>query len=286
MKRTQRTPVDPSPELKGSVPMNLSRSPVTRVDNWHMRAALLTAVVVAWSTVAMAQDRLVVSRPVAREIGARDTHVYLVDLKVGDRAFISVVEDGGIEAALFLPNGQALRREPPAGPDGEKDFQITAEASGSYRIELTPAAKRSAKYEIQLDGLSTAVERSNPRGASTAEELQASKPTTDDLRLLQRADQLLSSPARWDRHDTRICLPSAPSLSLFCALQKASLDLFGEYGHRAIALEEVRFAIEDVTDGRRFSHRLKDFNNLPSTEFRDVKTVLTIAIHRIRKRLG
>jgi hypothetical protein len=224
-------------------------------------------------------------RPVAREIGARDTHVYVVDLTVGDRAFISVVEDGGIEAALFLPNGQALRREPPAGPDGERDFQITAEASGSYRIELTPATKMSATYEIQLDGLSTAAERSSPRRAPTAEQLQA-MPTTDDLRLLQRADELLSSPARWDRHDTRICLPSATSLSLYCALQKASLDLFSEYGHRAIALEEVRFAIEDVTDGRKFSHRLKDFNNLPSTEFRDVKTVLTIAIHRIRKRLG
>jgi hypothetical protein len=266
--------------------MNLSRSYVKRIENLRMRAALLLAIAVAWSTVAIAQDRLVVSRPVAREIGARDTHVYVVDLNVADRAFISVVEDGGIEATLFLPNGQALRREPPAGPDGEKDFEITAEASGSYRIELTPAAKRSAKYAIQLDGLSTAAERSSPRRASTAEELQASKPTTDDLRLLQRADELLSSRARWDRHDTRICLPSATSLSLFCALQKASLDLFGEYGHRAIALEEVRFAIEDVTDGRRFSHRLKDFNNLPSTEFRDVKTVLTIAIHRIRKRLG
>jgi hypothetical protein len=144
----------------------------------------------------------------------------------------------------------------------------------------------SATYEIQLDGLATAAERSGPRRASTAEELQASKPTADDLRLLQRADELLSSPARWDRHDTRICLPTATSVSLYCALQKASLELFGEYGHRAIALEEVRFAIEDVTDGRRFSHRLKDFNNLPSTEFRDVKTVLTIAIHRIRKRLG
>jgi hypothetical protein len=209
-----------------------------------MRAALLTAIAVAWSTVAMAQDRLVVSRAVAREIGARDTHVYLVDLKVGDRAFISVVEDGGVEAALFLPTGQVLRHEPPAGPDGEKDFQITAEASGAYRIELTPAAKQAATYEIQLDGVSTAAERSSPRRASTAEGLQASKPTTDDLRLLQRADALLASPASWDRHDTRICLPSATSLSLYCALQKASLELFSEYGHRAIALEEVRFAIE------------------------------------------
>ena len=208
--------------------MNLGRIRFMCVQNLHLRAVLLTAVAVAWSTVAMAQDRLVVSRPVAREIGAHDTHVYVVDLQAGDRAFVSVVEDGGIEAALFLPNGQALRHEAPAGPDGEKDFQITAEASGSYRIELTPAAKMSATYEIQLDGLSTAAERSSPRRASTAEELQASKPTTDDLRLLQRADELLSSPARWNRHDTRICLPSATSLSLYCALQQASLDLFSE----------------------------------------------------------
>ena len=32
----------------------------------------------------------------------------------------------------------------PPAPTGEKDFQITAEASGAYRIELTPAAKMSA----------------------------------------------------------------------------------------------------------------------------------------------
>ena len=55
--------------------MNRSRSQINPVENLRKRAALLTAVAVAWSTVAMAQDRLVVSRPVAREIGARDTHV-------------------------------------------------------------------------------------------------------------------------------------------------------------------------------------------------------------------
>ena len=174
------------------------------------------------------------SRPVAREIGAHDMHVYVVDLNVGDRAFISVVEDGGIEAALFLPNGQALRREPPAGPDGEKDFQITADASGAYRIELTPAAKMPATYEIQLDGLSTAAERSSPRRASTAEQLQAMKPTTDDLRLLQRADELLSSPARWDRHDTRfasrlrrasVCIALCRRRDSICSVSTATARL-------------------------------------------------------------
>jgi hypothetical protein len=41
--------------------MNRSRNQIKRFENVRMRAALLTAVAVAWSTVAMAQDRLVVS---------------------------------------------------------------------------------------------------------------------------------------------------------------------------------------------------------------------------------
>jgi hypothetical protein len=250
-----------------------------------LRATALTVLALTWPAAGFAQEPLVVSRPVAREIGARDTHTFIVELTAGDRASISVVEDGGLEAALFLPDGKPLRREPPAGADGETDFEIAAATSGAYRIALSPVAKRSARYEIELDGISTTADRSNPRRATTAEAQQASRPTADDLRLLQRASELLSSPARWDRHDTRICLPTAKALSLFCALQKASFDLFHEYRHRAIALEEVRFAIEDVTDGREFSHRLKDFNNLPSTTFRDVTTVLTIATHRIRTRL-
>jgi hypothetical protein len=58
-----------------------------------------------------------------------------------------------------------------------------------------------------------------------------------------------------------------------------------EYRHREVALQEVRFAIEDVTDGQEFYHRLMDYNNLPSTQFADIKRVLTIATHRVRIRL-
>ena len=58
-----------------------------------------------------------------------------------------------------------------------------------------------------------------------------------------------------------------------------------EYRHREVALQEVRFAIEDVTDGREFEHRLRDYNNLPDTQLADVKRVLTIATHRVRIRL-
>jgi hypothetical protein len=123
--------------------------------------------------------------------------------------------------------------------------------------------------------------------AKTSAELERrDQPATEeDLKILLRASEILSSPSVWNRHDTRECHPNDTTWSLFCALEKASRDVLKEYRHREVALQEVRFAIEDVTDGRDFEHRLRDYNNLPSTEFADVKRVLTIATHRVRIRL-
>ena len=113
------------------------------------------------------------------------------------------------------------------------------------------------------------------------------QPVTDeDLRILQRADKILASPAVWNRHDTRICKPADKTWSLFCALEKASLDVLGEYRHREVALQEVRFAVEDVTKGIEFEHRLMDYNNLASTKFEDIKHVLKVATDRVSSRLA
>jgi hypothetical protein len=113
------------------------------------------------------------------------------------------------------------------------------------------------------------------------------QPVTDeDLRILQRADKILVSPAVWNRHDTRICKPTDKIWSLFCALEKASLDVLGEYRHREVALQEVRFAVEDVTKGIDFEHRLMDYNNLASTKFEDIKHVLKVATERVGVRLA
>jgi hypothetical protein len=51
-------------------------------------------------------------------------------------------------------------------------------------------------------------------------------------------------------------------------------------------MQEVRFAIEDVTGGREFEHRLMDFNNLEETTFADIKRVLFIARERVAARLA
>lgn len=109
--------------------------------------------------------------------------------------------------------------------------------------------------------------------------------TADDLRILQRADEILSDEAKWNRHDDRTCGPEDKTWSLFCALQRASIEVMGKYEHRGAALQEVRFAIEDVTNGKEFEHRLMDYNNLPTTQFTDIKQVLNMATEKVAARL-
>ena len=57
------------------------------------------------------------------------------------------------------------------------------------------------------------------------------------------------------------------------------------YDHRRVALQEVRFAVEDATRGRDFEHRLRDFNNLPTTRLVDISKVLQVATDRVKSRL-
>src|SRR5215208_2078412 len=87
--------------------------------------------------------------------------------------------------------------------------------------------------------------------------------TKDDLLILKRAREILSDETKWNRKDDRNCKPEAKAWSLFCALEKASIEVLGKYDHRRAALQEVRFAVEEVTKGKEFEHRLMDYNNLP-----------------------
>lgn len=50
----------------------------------------------------------------------------------------------------------------------------------------------------------------------------------ENLRILQRAGELLPDEAHWNRQDTRECPAGESALSLFCALQKASIEVMGE----------------------------------------------------------
>ena len=112
--------------------------------------------------------------------------------------------------------------------------------------------------------------------------------TNEDLHILQRASALLKDESVWNRKDDRVCDDDEATgkRSLFCALQKACIDVLGAYDHRRVALQEVRFAVEDATRGQDFEHRLRDFNNLPTTRLADLRKVLQVATDRLKSRLN
>jgi hypothetical protein len=140
---------------------------------------------------------------------------------------------------------------------------------------------------LVLAACSSALSAQNTRVPSTDEtERRDQAVTAEDLAILQKADEILSAPAVWNRHDTRICNQDDKTWSLFCALEKASVFVLGEYRHREVALQEVRFAVEEASKGAQFEHRLMDYNNLPTTTFDDIKQVLAIATERVAARLA
>ena len=85
-----------------------------------------------------------------------------------------------------------------------------------------------------------------------------------DLRIIQRADSILSSPLSWNKQDDRECSDDISSgrYSLYCALYKASIDIAGVYIHRRAAMQIVRFTLEKYENGRVKNHRLMDWNNI------------------------
>ena len=118
--------------------------------------------------------------------------------------------------------------------------------------------------------------------------------TVQDLQTLERAAALLGSESAWNRNDDRQCADdeAMDKRSLFCALQRASADVYGSHDpykvadHRRVALQEVRFAVEEATRGRELNHRLMDFNNLPDTTLADIQRVLAQATARVQARLS
>lgn len=86
-------------------------------------------------------------------------------------------------------------------------------------------------------------------GQGCASERRDQPVTPDDVRILLRADELLKDESVWNRNDDRECEDDEATgkRSLFCALHRASIDILGAYDHRRVALQEVRFAVEDAT---------------------------------------
>jgi hypothetical protein len=109
--------------------------------------------------------------------------------------------------------------------------------------------------------------------------------TQADVQIVQRAQKILDSPAKWNRSDTRNCPAEAKTFSLYCALEKATIEVTGNFQHRGAAMQESRFVIDEMAPNRNYHHRLMDYNNDPTTTFADLQKVLRL-LQRIAERLA
>ena len=106
-------------------------------------------------------------------------------------------------------------------------------------------------------------------------------PSGLDRHIIQRAASLLSTEAKWDRADDRLCAATDTTWSIYCALQRATIEVTGAFHHRRPALQLVRIIVEQRTAGRNYSHRLMDYNNDKTTRLEDVHTLFADALRKI-----
>src|SRR5579863_1890773 len=99
-------------------------------------------------------------------------------------------------------------------------------------------------FTISASGLTQAVP---PSQAQTKDDPDARPPVTaTDLKIVHRAQELLSSSAKWNRADNRQCPKTENTFSLYCALEQATIDAGQDFQHRGAALQEMRFVIDEI----------------------------------------
>jgi len=107
-------------------------------------------------------------------------------------------------------------------------------------------------------------------------------PNDLDRQILKRAAALFTSEAMWNRADDRKCPATATTLSIYCAEERASIEVTGGFHHRRPALELVRNVVDERSKGKSYDHRLMDYNNDPSTTLADVRSLFAAALARVK----
>ena len=111
---------------------------------------------------------------------------------------------------------------------------------------------------LMLAAMLTAGSRRGQTAAGAGDDPEARPPVSKaDVRIVQRAREILKSPSVWNRADTRDCPADARTFSLYCALEKATNEVSGKFEHRGAAMQEARFVIDEIAPNRKNSTRLR-----------------------------
>lgn len=110
-------------------------------------------------------------------------------------------------------------------------------------------------------------------------------PSVLDLKIVQKAAEILATEDAWNRADNRKCPANASKWSIYCALEKAEVEVTGGFHHRRPAAEIVREIVDERTASRNYHHRLMEYNNDATTHLQDVQSLFLEAEARIKKSL-
>lgn len=171
-----------------------------------------------------------------------------------------------------------------------RDAKPAAVWAGTMTVEEVPNAP--LELEVYAGGSGVlrtvfgwfAVSGVTQAGQTMRFELDAARevpPSALDREILERAAAILSSESVWNRADNRKCPPAATSWSLYCAMERATIEVTGAFHHRRPALELVRQIVDERTAGRPYHHRLMDYNNDPTTRLADVRGIIADALSRL-----
>jgi hypothetical protein len=107
-------------------------------------------------------------------------------------------------------------------------------------------------------------------------------PNALDKEILERASTIITSDAVWNRADNRKCPADATTWSIYCAVERAMIEVTGGFNHRRPAGQLVREIVDERSANRNYSHRMMDYNNDPRTALADVRSLFADAIARIK----
>ena len=107
-------------------------------------------------------------------------------------------------------------------------------------------------------------------------------PNALDKEILEHASTVIASDAVWNRADDRKCPRGATKWSIYCAVERAMIEVTGGFNHRRPAGQLVRHIVDERSANRNYSHRMMDYNNDPRTSIADVRSLFTEAIARIK----
>jgi hypothetical protein len=95
------------------------------------------------------------------------------------------------------------------------------------------------------------------------------RPNRLDKKLVQKAAEILSTESVWSRKNNWNARQLRRHGAIYCAIEKAKIDVTGGFHHRRPAREVVREIVEQRTASRQYQHRLMDYNNDPVTHLSD-----------------